>query len=60
MEFVSESEAVRIAVALEAGALEAFDNRSDGIADSDPLCDAQRVGQRIADGFALLDNEGEF
>jgi hypothetical protein len=33
----------------------AIDNRADGFADCDPLGDAHRIGQRIADGFAILD-----
>ena len=54
--YLTESEAVRIAAALQRGALEALDNRSDGTLDTDPLQDPQRVGERIAAGFALLNS----
>lgn len=51
---LTETEALRIAEALTAGALDPFDNRSDGTQDRDPLGDALQVGRRIADGFAIL------
>ena len=54
--YLTESEALRIADALQRGALDAGDNRSDGALDSDPLCDPNRVGERIAAGFALLNS----
>ena len=53
---LTESEALRIAQALAAGALESADNRSDGKQDSDPLCDPRRVGERIAAGFKILNS----
>jgi hypothetical protein len=54
MEYLTESEAIAIAEALESGALESLDNRSDGAMDSDPLGDSLLVGARIAEGFALI------
>ena len=58
--YITESEAVRIAEALQRGALDAMDNRSDGLLDSEPLQDPLRIGERIAAGFALLNRcEGE-
>jgi hypothetical protein len=48
----TERRAVRDAFASER--FRAVDNRSDGVADCDALCDAARIGQRIADGFAML------
>jgi hypothetical protein len=47
----------RITEAIARGMVEAIDNRSDGIPDSDFLGDPNRVGARIADGFALLGGE---
>jgi hypothetical protein len=54
--YLTESEALRIAEALQRGELESADNRSDGERDADPLQDPNRIGARIAAGFALLNS----
>jgi hypothetical protein len=48
----SERAAINDAVARDRS--RAIDRRSDGAPDCDGLCDARRVGERIADGFAML------
>ena len=51
---LTETERQRVTAAIENETARAIDNRADGVADCDALCDARRVGERIADGFALL------
>ena len=43
-----------IVEAMTRGTIRAADNRTDGCADCDGLLDARRIGERIADGFAIL------
>lgn len=57
LDTLTEAEAVAIAEAMAAGALDASDNRSDGAQDHDPLGDDLRVGRRIAEGFQILKGE---
>ena len=51
---ITENELERISNAIERGEATARDARSDLRSDSDPLGDPNRVGERIAEGFALL------
>lgn len=53
------SELSEIRGAHMAGILRAIDNRADGFADCDALTDARRIGERIADGFAILNASTE-
>jgi len=53
-DMITETEAIAIAEAMESGWMQAADNRSDGKADSDPLENDRMIGERIADGFAIL------
>jgi len=50
----SDSERAALRDAVTRDTLRAMDNRTDGRADCDALGDAQRIGQRIADGFAMF------
>jgi arginine/ornithine N-succinyltransferase beta subunit len=50
----TDAEREQFADAVRAGILETLDGRADGRADVDALGDAARVGERLADGFALL------
>lgn len=56
---ITEAEAIRIAAAITAGGLDAFDNRTDGEQDLDPLGDDLRVGERIAAGFNIINSSTE-
>ena len=54
---LTDNERAAVCDAMTRGTFRAVDNRSDGCPDNDALGDARRVGQRIADGFALLNGE---
>ena len=51
---MTDAEVSRFADAVRAGILDALDARDDTAPDVDALGDARRVGERISDGFALL------
>jgi hypothetical protein len=50
----TETELTIIRAAAASGCIRAIDARSDGFPDCDALSDARRVGERIADGFAII------
>ncbi len=50
----SDSERAALRDAFHRGTVRAIDNRTDGRADCDGDGDARRIGERIADGFTLL------
>lgn len=51
---LTATERASIRDAISCDEFRAVDNRSDGCADCDALGDARRIGQRIADGFKIL------
>ena len=52
----TDAERARFADAVRLGILETLDARADGVADVDALGDMRRVGERIADGFKMLND----
>lgn len=54
---LTETEISKIRAAVARGTVAAIDARADGARDCDALTDAERVGERIADGFAMMRGE---
>ena len=51
---LTEQEAIALAEIINSAVFESIDARDDMRADSDPLGDARRIGERLSAGFALL------
>jgi hypothetical protein len=55
-ESFTAAELLTVRDAATRGIVRAIDARTDGRADCDGLSDARRIGERIADGFAILNS----
>lgn len=55
-ESFTAAELLTVRNAATRGIVRAIDGRTDGRADCDGLADARRIGERIADGFAIINS----